>query len=95
MFRILTDLVLRIIQDPSLEDVNAEYHSLVKNFKWEDTLEARKPGRKAAPTKKESPVNPKQWKHDCNELLNRMAARDDSEPFRQVGGGDDEKSAKR
>ncbi len=30
----------------------------------------------------ESPVNPKQWKHDCNELLNQMVENKNSEPFR-------------
>merc|ERR1712013_282359 len=31
---------------------------------------------------KDSP-NPKQWKHDCNELLNIISEREDSEPFRE------------
>ncbi len=39
--RILTDLVLRIIQDAELTDINAEYHRLMDNFRWEDTQEPR------------------------------------------------------
>ncbi len=39
--RILTDLVLRIIQQPHLTDVNGEYHRLMDNFRWEDTQEPR------------------------------------------------------
>ncbi|XP_023331466.1 bromodomain and WD repeat-containing protein 3 isoform X10 [Eurytemora carolleeae] len=87
--RILTDLVLRIIQDPELEDINREYHRLVDNFKWEDTQEpkATKPSGRAVKSRKksasESPVNPKQWKHDCNELLHQLLENPDSEPFRE------------
>ena len=66
------------LQDPQLADVNSTYHSLVDNFRWEDTQEAQ--GKKAA-AKKESP-NPKQWKHDCRALLDRMVEREESEHFR-------------
>ena len=84
--RIVTDLVLRIIQDPALTDINREYHRLVENFKWEDTQEASsrdksRKARRSQDSSKDSP-NPKQWKHDCNEMLNKMFADKDSLPFR-------------
>jgi len=91
--RILTDLVLKIIQDPGMTDIMGEYHRLVDNFKWEDTKEHKssnkgsKPGRPAADRRKslsESPVNPKQWKHDCNTLIDAMFKLNDSEPFREA-----------
>jgi len=102
--RILTDLVLKIIQDQELTDINGEYHRLVENFNWEDTQEAkpgktgaaasgerRKAGRPAGRSRNksgnscenDSPINPKQWKHDCNDLLKRMFKHEDSEPFRE------------
>ena len=83
--RIVTDLVLKIIQDPALTDINREYHRLVENFKWEDTQEARRDksrkARKSQDSWKDCP-NPKQWKHDCNEMLNKMFEDKDSLPFR-------------
>ena len=83
--RIVTDLVLKVIQDPNMSDVIGEYHRLLDNFKWEDTQEASKArvrkGRRSQDSAKDTP-NPKQWKHDCNELLNTMFADKDSEPFR-------------
>eukprot|EP00092_Neocalanus_flemingeri_P004293 GFUD01004614.1.p1 GENE.GFUD01004614.1~~GFUD01004614.1.p1 ORF type:complete len:2283 (-),score=565.95 GFUD01004614.1:61-6909(-) len=89
--RILTDLVLRIIQDPRLENITGEYHSLVENFNWEDTQEpskkAPKAGRKST-EQKDSP-NPKQWKHDCNELVNKILEMEDSRPFREPVNDED------
>jgi len=82
--RILTDLVLRVIQDPKLGNITREYHRLVENFKWEDTQEPSKKAPKAdrkSTEQKDSP-NPKQWKHDCNELLNTLLEMEDSRPFR-------------
>ena len=38
--RILTDLVLKIIQDPRLTNISREYHKLVDTFNWADTREA-------------------------------------------------------
>ena len=83
--RILTDLALRVIQDPKLVNITKEYHRLVENFKWEDTQEpSKKPSKESRKSteQKDSP-NPKQWKHDCNELLNIISEREDSEPFRE------------
>merc|ERR1712142_899527 len=83
--RILTDLALRVIQDPKLGNITKEYHRLVENFKWEDTQEpSKKPAKESRKSteQKDSP-NPKQWKHDCNELLNIISQREDSQPFRE------------
>jgi len=83
--RILTDLALRVIQDPKLGNITKEYHRLVEHFKWEDTQEAiKKPTKESRKSteNKDSP-NPKQWKHDCNELLNIISQREDSQPFRE------------
>ena len=46
--------------------------------------QAEKGKRRKSGNAPESPVNPKQWKHDCNELLNQMMENKNSEPFRLV-----------
>ena len=49
------------------------------------STQGSKPGRPAAARRKsvsESPVNPKQGKHDCNTLIDAMFKLNDSEPFR-------------
>ena len=78
--RVLTDLVLKIIQDPKISNISREWHKLYEKFDWADTQE---PSRKVAKKDQKTPPNPKQWKHDCMELLNRMTGRPDSEPFRE------------
>ena len=78
--RVLTDLVLKIIQDPKISNISREWHKLYEKFDWADTQE---PSRKVPKKDQKTPPNPKQWKHDCMELLNRMTERPDSEPFRE------------
>jgi bromodomain and WD repeat domain-containing protein 1/3 len=80
------------------DDVSAIYHRLVESFDWsssddsdgdedddQDQDQENDPRRKTRSKKKSSPpnLNPKKWKHDCNELLSEMAALPCSVPFRE------------
>ncbi len=81
------------------DEVSAIYHRLVENFEWseksgeedEDSDEdsevetGRASSLRSTKSSTTSPpnLNPKKWKHDCNELLNDMAAHPLSVPFRE------------
>ena len=78
--RILTDLVLMIIQNQDISNISREWHKLYESFDWADTQEASK---KLSKKQQKTPPNPKQWKHDCMELLKKMSQMPDSEPFRE------------
>ena len=77
--RVLTDLMLKIIQDPKISNISREWHKLYESFDWADTQEPSKKEKKQQKT----PPNPKQWKHDCMEMLKRLFRCPESEPFRE------------
>ena len=77
--RILTDLMLKIIQDPKISNISREFHKLNEEFDWANTQE---PSKKVSRKQQKTPPNPKQWKHDCMELLKKMFELPESEPFR-------------
>ena len=77
--RILTDLVLMIIQNKKISNISREWHRLYEDFDWANTQEAKTPQKNT-----QSPLNPKQWKHDSMELLKSMRKLPDSAPFREA-----------
>ena len=77
--RILTDLVLMIIQNKKISNISREWHRLYEDFDWANTQEAKTPQKN-----NQSPLNPKQWKHDSMELLKSMRKLPDSAPFREA-----------
>ena len=76
--RILTDLVLMIIQNKKISNISREWHRLYEDFDWANTQEPKIPQKT-----NQSPLNPKQWKHDSMELLKSMRNLPDSAPFRE------------
>lgn len=96
---IITKLADEIIGNTtkSKTDVSNIYHRLSENFQWpassssdEDNNETKRPSSRSSRlsrSSKSSPkspnLNPKKWKHDCNELLNEMVALPFSQAFRE------------
>ena len=95
---IITKLALEIVSDTSKtkDDVSQIYHRLADNFTWSESEESdssqieeketrssstrrpRKSRKVASPN-----LNPKKWKHDCNELLTEICNLPFSVPFRE------------
>jgi len=98
--KIIWQTASEIIKSPSKtkDDVSAVYHRMVETFEWsqpensdseeedqEDENTDERPRKKF--TKKQDLLNPKQWKRDCNDLLDDMFKHPLSDPFREPVSG--------
>jgi bromodomain and WD repeat domain-containing protein 1/3 len=85
-----------IIKSPlkTKDDVSAVYHRFVETFEWSQSDSSDSDEKEESPnqgrglrhqkiSKKQDPLNPKQWKRDCNDLLNDMFKHPLSDPFRE------------
>ena len=97
--KIISKVACEIVGDTSKtkDDVSQLYHRLVESFEWSESdsdeededsdqdedQESSRPRRKRKSGSSPQSLNPKKWKHDCNELLSEMTKLPFSVPFRE------------